>query len=109
MRPLFLDHERVMTSNQLTFQVQKRTIPKNSDTGKSVAGKMPLSPDSLTAAPPPRRPRRSRAGAVCLGSAPQASLPRHRVGSFRGLPRSAPALTRNCVDFGWRGRLGFGL
>jgi len=50
MRPLFLDHELVMTSNQLTFQVQKRTIPKNSDTGKSGTGKAPLSPDSLTAA-----------------------------------------------------------
>jgi hypothetical protein len=66
MRPLFFDHELVMTSNQLTFQVQKRAIPKNFDTGKSGTGKAPLSPDSLTAAPPPRSPRRSRAGAfVC--------------------------------------------
>jgi hypothetical protein len=38
MRPLSLDHEFVMTSNQLTYQVQRRTLPKNSDTGSSDTG-----------------------------------------------------------------------
>ena len=45
--------------------------------------------------------RSARASDVYASSAGSSSHSRsHRVSSFRGLPQSATARTRNCLDFG---------